>query len=100
MKKLKQFFKNIYLFLYYLTPKGRDEKYWAEAGKKLEKVLFEKGVKELEIKQECIKYAKTVSKRKLLTDFHLGTLVQEKFKTKLSEVGVKIHKRNLKFKDA
>lgn len=100
MKKLIKFFKNIYVFLYYLTPKGRDEKYWSEAGSNLEAGLFEKGAKELEVKKQCITYAKTIHKRKRLSNFHLGTLVGKKSAKELSSVDVKINPKTLKFQDA
>lgn len=100
MKALRQFFKNIYLFIYYLTPKGREAKYWLEAGKSLEVGLFEKGVKELSVKKQCIQYVKKINKRKRLSKFHLATVTNKKHKKELNEVGVIIDSKNLQFKNA
>lgn len=100
MKKINKLIKSIYLFFYYLTPKGKEEKYWKKAGESLEKKLIEKGLKEIEVKNKCVSFAKKVTSRKKLSRFHLATITEKKHQKELQKVNVKINKKTLEFKDA
>lgn len=95
------------MFFYYITPKGREEKYWAKCNNKLDKVLFDKGAMELEIQvkrravhQKCINYAKRMLSKKNYSKFHVAKVVSEKFKNELSEVNSKLELKSQTFKSA
>lgn len=107
MKNFKRLIRSIYLFFYYLTPKGKEARYWVTADKNLNNHLFEKGMQELElearkreVKTKCIQFAKMMIKKKKYSNFHVGKVTSEKFKDELEETNLKIHPNTLKFNNA
>ncbi len=103
MKLIRKILRYLYL---HLTPKGRQELYWNNAGLQLENALLEKGKTEIEVKQKCVKTAEKIIKKKRPSKFFrtkfskykLSKLVNEKHKEELKDVRVKID-QNLNFKD-
>lgn len=100
MNKLRLIIQKIRRYFYLKTKKGKEEKYWEIAGKKLSAHLFEKGAQELKIKQNCISEANKILSKKRLSNFHLKTVLSKKFKKDLNEASLKIDHKTLRFKNA
>lgn len=97
---MRKFLLRIYKFFYYKTPKGKEELYWEKATISLEKALLIKGNNELRVKSKCISFAKKVSLKKRLSNFHLAKITAEKYKDELKDNGLDIDPKSLRFKSA
>jgi hypothetical protein len=107
MKKQTNFFYRIYLFFFYLTSKGKDAKMYKDAEANLHQYFLEEGASDLKkqisknkTKNKCIDFATRVTKKKKLSNFHLGKITSEKHKEELKENALKIHPKTLEFKNA
>lgn len=94
MKKLFKFFKNVYLFLFYLTPKGKEAKYYDQAFHNMkQKQEEEKTISEMEkrmLQGEINWFINSEKKRRILTADQKSLLILNKFAKKLKNSGYKI----------
>lgn len=97
---MKNFFKQLYLFFYHLTPKGKEAQYYDQALNNMNEQHVISTLSKRMLKSEINYYMNKAQKRKHLTPHQKLQLIKGKFGDQMQAAGITIVPSTLKLVDA